>query len=251
MKKYITAVFLSLSLLMLASCNNESVVLKESKTYEITSDIKSIDVQIDAAEFIIEQADKFSVESNLKNLTVTEKDGVLSVVEENVFSSNYKDAKLKLSIPKNAALEDVDIETGAANLTAPSLTADSLELKLGAGKVQFGNLTANSNADIKGGAGDITIINGNLKNLTLELGVGSFDLTAALLGNSELNFGVGESNLTILGSKSDYKLDIEKGIGSISIDEEAVSESGNDGNGQNSIKITGGVGETNVFFKEK
>ena len=78
MKKYIVTALVLLLLLALASCANENVVLDDSQTYEITSDIHSLDIQINAADFKIEHGDEFSVESNLKYLSVFEKDGVLT-----------------------------------------------------------------------------------------------------------------------------------------------------------------------------
>ena len=73
MKKYIVTILVFFLLLALASCTNENVVLDDSQTYEITSDIHSLDIQINAADFKIKHGDAFSVESNLKYLSVSEK----------------------------------------------------------------------------------------------------------------------------------------------------------------------------------
>ena len=144
----------------------------------------------------------------------------------------------------------MDITTGAAKLTVDMLSVNSLELNLGAGDVRFEYLNASSNVDIKGGAGEITIASGTLSGLTLEMGVGELNLTAILLGNSDLKFGVGESNLTLLGSKDDYKVDIEKGLGNITVDGEKVTDFGSSGNGQNHVEIEGGIGTINLNFQE-
>ncbi|MBQ9839934.1 MAG: hypothetical protein IJO56_10670, partial [Oscillospiraceae bacterium] len=55
---------------------------------------------------------------------------------------------------------------------------------------------------------------------------------------------------TLLGSKEDYKLELEKGLGNISIDGVNVSDYGSSGNGTNKVEINGGVGSINVEFKE-
>ncbi len=251
MKKYIVAVLVFLSLLALASCANENVVLGDSQTYEITSDIHSLDIQINAADFKIEHGDEFLIESNLKYLSVSEKGGVLTIADEAKSSSNYSNAILTLCVPNGIVFDDVDITTGAAKLTVDALSASSLELKLGAGDVQFKSLNASSNADIKGGAGQITIASGTLNDLTLEMGVGELNLNVALRGNSDLKFGVGESNLTLIGSKDDYKVKIEKGLGSISVGGKTVSDFGSSGNGENQINIEGGVGAVNIAFQEE
>jgi hypothetical protein len=81
------------------------------------------------------------------------------------------------------------------------------------------------------------------------MGVGELNLTASLNGESNLEFGVGESDLTLIGSKDDYLFDINAGIGSISIDGKKYSEFINNKNALNEINIKGGVGELNISFK--
>ena len=80
---------------------------------------------------------------------------------------------------------------------------------------------------------EINIINGSLNNLSLKMGVGSLNLTATLNGKSNLEFGVGESNLTLIGSKDDYSFDIKAGIGSISIDGKSYSDFNDNKNAEN------------------
>ena len=250
MKKYIVTILVFFLLLALASCANENVVLDDSQTYEITSDIHSLDIQINAADFKIKHGDAFSVESNLKYLSVSEKNGVLTIVDEAKSSSNYSNAILKLYVPNGIVFDDVYITTGAAKLTVDTLSASSVELKLGAGDVRFESLNASANVDIEGGAGQITIVSGTLNDLSLEMGIGELNLTAAVLGESDLTFGVGESNLTLIGSKDDYKVDVEKGLGSISVDGKNVSDFGSSGNGQSHIHIEGGIGAVHIVFQE-
>ena len=102
-------------LLALASCANEKVVLGDSQTYEITFDIHSLDIQINAADFKIEHADAFSVESNLKYLSVSEKNGVLTIVDEAKSSSNYSNAVLTLYVPNGIVFDDVKLRLGRRN----------------------------------------------------------------------------------------------------------------------------------------
>jgi hypothetical protein len=145
--------------------------------------------------------------------------------------------------------EDIDISTGAAKLTAESISTKSLELKVGAVDVRFKCLNVTSKTDIEGGAGQISILDGEINDLTLKMGYGELNLTASLLGSSDLEFGVGQSNITILGGKDNYKIDIVKGVGSIYVDGDNLSESSNIGNGKNKIEISGGVGAINIIFK--
>ena len=76
------------------------------------------------------------------------------------------------------------------------------------------------------------------------------NLTSALTGESDFDLGIGESNITVIGNKDDYKFDIEKGIGNITVDGEGVSNIKRQGNGNNSIEVNGGIGAINLKFKE-
>ena len=248
MKKFTVLIISAVLLICLVGCSKQDVVLDEAKTYEIISEIHSLDVQISSADFKIVSAEEFAVESNLKYLSVSEKNGVLKIVDEPKSNSNYSNAILTLYVPTGMVFDDVDIETGAAKMTVDALSSSSVELKLGAGDVRFESLNASADVDIEGGAGQITIVSGTLNDLSLEMGMGELNLTAAVLGDSDLKFGVGESNVTLIGSKDDYKVDIEKSLGSITVDGKTVTDFGSSGNGQNHIEIDGGIGTINLKF---
>lgn len=251
MKKCLVFLCVLLLALSLSACVDTNVILGAPKTYEIADAVHSLDIRISAADLVIGQGANFSVESNLKNLTVTVRNGVLTVADEPLQGVAYADAMLTLYVPEGTVFESASVVTGAAKLTVDTLSADSVTLKLGAGKAEFGCLNAQENADIEGGAGEIVIRSGTVKDLSLDLGVGKLDMTAALLGQSRLHFGVGESRLTLTGSKEDYAFEIKKGIGSITFDAQAVGDSFAFGNGSRHINVEGGVGTVEIIFEGK
>ncbi len=226
-------------------------VTEDIKTYTVSSDISSLEVKINAADFTIKQGKSFFVESNLKHLTVEDKNGVLSIKETKKFSSTYTGAIFTLYIPADTVFEKANITTGAGRLTVDHLSATIMNFELGAGEVTIDTLIATSDVDIDGGAGKITISGGALHNLDLDMGVGQLNLTSALTEKSEFDLGIGESNITVIGNKDDYKLDIEKGIGNITVDGTGVSNIEGQGNGNNSIEVSGGIGAININFKAK
>lgn len=248
MRKHIVSFLLLIFAMLFSGCAGNAV-LDEICVHPVGSNIHSLEVRIGAADFTIKQADSISVESNLKYLTVSEENGVLSIIEETKTGVNYEGPILTLYMPTDVMYETIDISTGAGTLTTDALSAESLKFRLGAGDVDISNLIVSSEADIKGGAGEITIDDGTIHNLELEMGVGELNLTAALLGDSDLTFGVGESNLTLLGNEEDYRIEMEKGIGSIEIDGRNASDSDRFGNGRNSVKMQGGVGSINLSFQ--
>lgn len=229
---------------------DDKAVSDDIKTYALSSDIRDLEVKINAADFTIEQGESFSVESNLKHLTVEDKNGVLTITETKGFGNTYTGAVLTLYIPEDTVFEKANITTGAGRLTVDHLSADAMNFELGAGEVVIDTLIATSYVDIDGGLGKITISGGTLHNLDLDMGVGQLNLTSALTGESDFELGVGESNITVIGNKDDYKLDIEKGIGNITVDGTSVSNIKGQGNGKNSIEVSGGIGAINLKFNE-
>lgn len=252
------AIFLTVSILggilsvvgLLGGIFSSDAVMEDVKTYSVAADIRNLDIEINAADLLIKEGDAFSVESNLKHLKVEEKDGVLTIQETKIFAGTYSGAVLTVYVPAGTVFDSVNLTTGAGRLTIEKLSSGTLDFELGAGEVSVDSLIATEFSNIEGGAGRITISGGALKNLELEMGVGQLNLTSALTGNCRLDLGVGESNITLTGNKDDYKLDLEKGLGSIRVDGVNVSDYGSSGNGTNTVEVNGGVGAINVEFKD-
>lgn len=75
-------------------------------------------------------------------------------------------------------------------------------------------------------------------------------MTSAIKGNSKINAGIGSLELNVLGSKNDYVIKANKGIGNILIDGLNVSDNYTYGNGEDTLNIEGGIGSINVNFIE-
>ena len=233
---------------LLVGWNDRDVTTDEMKRYEITTEIERLEIEIGAADFKIEPAAAFSVESNLKNLTVKEQNGTLIIQQKTTRGITAEDAALTLYIPEGKTFQRVKMATGAGRLTVEQLSADTLMLEFGAGEVTIDELNASLAADIAGGAGRITIAGGTLCNLDLEMGVGELNLTSALMGDCELELGVGQSNIKVLGDRADYRLDLEKGLGSLTVDGVNISNTETHSGGNHSLSIHGGIGAIHVDF---
>ncbi len=223
---------------------------EDVKTYTLSSEINSLYVDISAADITVKQGEAFSVESNLKYLAVKEGKGQLTVKENKMLFGNYNNATLIITIPEGVAFDKAELKTGAGRLTVETLCAEVLDCEFGAGEVRIDSLSASVKADIDGGAGKITVSGGSINNLDFDMGVGQFNFTSYLTGDCDLDLGIGESNITLLGTKDCYKLDIEKGLGNITVDGKNVADFGSSGNGQNKLDISGGIGAINVKFEK-
>lgn len=248
MKKYIIILMVLLCVISLTGCQKQ-VKLGAPKDYPVSGEVRALRMDINAADLKIEQADKFHVESNLKHLTVSVQNGVLQIRQKDKVGVSYTDAMLTLHVPEDTVFESVRIDTGAGKLTAEELRAERVDFSLGAGAMEIGYLETTKATDIEGGAGAIVIFDGSITDLDLEMGVGGLDLTAALLGECELSLGVGESKLTLSGSEEDYSVEIEKGLGDITVNGEQVSSYRTMGDGRNRVEIEGGVGAIHLEYR--
>ena len=221
----------------------------DMRDYEISGDFSDLDIEISAAELKIIRGDALLVKSNIKKLEVYVNDGCLNIKEDTgpqIFGSNYVGALLEITLPEDISFGKAEIETGAGVVEIESLTASYLKMLLGAGKVTIKELTASASADIDGGAGELNILGGSLKDLDFDMGVGEFNLKSKLLGSCDLDMGVGEANLTLIGTPDDYKIDFSTGLGSVRYNGDDVENGQIIGNGGTKIDIDGGVGAVNV-----
>lgn len=230
--------------------DGEDAVMDEMKLYEVSENITSIDISINAADLVIREGEVFSVESNLKRLTVKERNGVLSVKESKSRGVSYNGAALVITLPKGTVLDKAEIESGAGRFSADRLAAKTVDLGLGAGAVEIDLLEASERSEIDGGAGKITVSDGSINALDLDMGVGQLELNVALTGNCDLDLGVGKTVLNLLGGRDDYSVRVEKGLGSVKIDGKDVSDGEVFGNGANRINVEGGVGSVDISYKE-
>ncbi len=252
-RKFIKCTFIVLlvivTLLAVSSCIFSDATYDEMINYAVGSDIRSLYIEVPAADITIKEGDSFSVESNLKNITVDNENSLLKIKSRKTFAESYNDAKLVITVPSDVSFENVVLITGAGVLNADSIAATNIECDFGAGEINIGSMIAMGSAEIDGGAGKITISSGAMHNLDFDMGVGELNFTSALTGECEFDFGVGESNITLIGNKDNYSLDIERGVGSITIDGKKVTDAGGFSNGMNKVEISGGIGSINITFK--
>ena len=169
--------------------------------------------------------------------------------EKSFGNKKYDDAFLTICIPEGIVFNEIDITTGAGRFTAETLSAEVIDFEFGAGEVNIGELNASLEADIEGGAGQIIIGGGRLCDLQLDMGVGELFLVSEIVRSGELNLGVGEVNITLLGGRENYTAELNKGIGSIRFDGDEISKGGDFGNGKNLVEINGGIGSISISFE--
>ncbi len=229
--------------------DGEKNMAGERKVYTVSQDIHKLMLKIGAAELKIEIGDRFQVESNLNALKVEDGGGTLRITEDSLFGANYNDVFVTLTLPAGHELREATLQTGAGRVAIQQLTAQELDLDLGAGEVIISTLVATQEADIDTGAGRVTISDGSLKNLDLDMGLGKLELTAKLSGSCQIDQGVGEIRLRLMGSQDDYTISVKKGIGDIQIDGRSVENDTTHGRGEGKLRVNGGIGSAHITFE--
>lgn len=222
-------------------------VMEKLEELKITEDASVLDIEVKTANIIIKQGEKLKVETNNKYINIKESNNKLFIEEtKHNFFGKSSSSDLIIYIPSNLTFDGVAINSGAGKIGIANLSTKNLDLDLGAGKVIINNLNVLESTSIDGGAGKISILNGSIYNLELDMGVGELELSAKLNGNNEIDAGVGRISLNLIGT--DYKIKVDKGIGSTSINGNDVKDDTYYGEGNNIVDIDGGVGSIDIFY---
>lgn len=226
---------------------------REVVSEQEAQEVKRLDVSVKATRVWVKLADAgVSYQTNNEYIDVWEEDGTMHVVERShgVFGFGGT-GELTIYLSDTVELDEIKFEVGAGTLTAENLTAKRIELELGAGKTEIGNLYASEKLELDGGAGLLQVKNGKAQNAEIEIGAGKADLKLELVGKSQVDSGVGKLDLVLIGSETDYRLEIDKGIGSVSYNGRNLADGAREGSGANSVEIESGVGAVEIKTTER
>lgn len=215
------------------------------------SEVKTLNIDIDSSNIEIKIGNGFRVETSNKYIDLREDNKEIYIAEKkhNWFTSKNV-SNLVIYVPHEVLLEKVNINSGVGTVDIEELLTEELDLNLGAGTVNINNLTALDSVKIDGGAGEVNISNSSLNNLKLNIGVGKFTMKTRISGNSEIDHGIGEAILNLMGEKEKYQIYVDKGIGSLTIDGNEVVDDYVYGSGNDKIDIDGGIGSISINFME-
>lgn len=231
--------------------DKHSDIIEDLKNLNITGEnISVLDIDIKAANLVIKKGDKLSAETNNKYIDYKQ-DGNKITIKEKKHSWFMKKNKsdLVVYVPEGFVFDGISIDAGAGKISIDEINTKILNIDFGAGKATINNLIVENYAEIDGGAGEISILNGNINDLDLDVGVGKFTLNSKLTGNNKIDAGVGELNINLVGNMEDYKIRVDKGIGSAKLNHQDMKNETIYGTGINSLDIDGGIGSININVK--
>ena len=257
------AVFLIVNIISLAAYgiisigsifnNNENNTITEGfKNIKTKNQINKLEIETKGVAITIKKGDKFKIETDNKDIKIKESDNKLLIIEDNnkwFTKSDY--TELIISVPNDYQFDEVSIDSGAGRIEIYRLNTKKIDLDLGAGQVNISNLTVTEEADIDGGAGEMNITTSSINNLDLDLGVGKVTLDSSLYGFNEIDGGIGELIVNLIGTENDYQIKCTKALGKITLNNEKIQSNKSYGNGNNLMEINGGIGNIKINYFNK
>lgn len=210
--------------------------------------VTSLKIEIGAARARVVQGNCTTVATETKNLELTTRlDGARLVVTEATGWWHWPttDSELAVCVPKDMALEVLEIETGAGELILQNLETEQLKLDLGAGRTLVEYLTVTERTKINGGAGLVEIKDSVLTGVDLDMGVGRTSIVARFVGDAKIEAGLGKLELGLVGETADYRLEAEQGLGGLTLS--GISQGGQ---GKHKVSVKGGVGAMEIRLVE-
>ena len=231
--------------------NNTDSINKELANIHVDNNISILDIEVATSNIIIKEGNEIKIETDNKYIKLTEKNNKLFITEEKHKWLNIKkDGDLTIYIPSTYIFDNITIENGAGKIEIQTLNTKRLNLELGFGKAEINHLMVSNNAEIEGGTGEIAIHSSKINNLDLDMGMGKTTINGLITGNSKIDAGVGALHLNLLGTLNDYEIILEKGLGNATLNKQKMNNNTHNGNGDNLINITGGIGNIKIETKE-
>ena len=233
---------------------NNSELLTYTEEY---TGIESLDIDLSKSGLEIKTGESFKVEfvNVPKDLSTRLNDSSkeLKIEDETLklFENVNEDSKVIVYIPNDYELRSVKLDlVGVSGAYIEGFKAEKLEVDIGAGKYEINNVQATT-AEIDSGAGETYINNSTFDNLEFSAGVGQAAINCKVNNKGEIESGVGKLEVNLIGTKDNYKVRAETGIGNLTIDGNKVRDGEIVGNGATNINVEAGIGQTTINFVEE
>ena len=234
---------------------NKNIITDDLKVISSeVNEVSTLKIDLACTNLDIKTGNSFKVETNNSKITFEEKDGSVKIKEENRnwLNNNNSESNLIIYIPEDMIdIDETKIETGAGKINIENLNTQSLYLELGAGDVYLENVIETGDTKIDGGVGKTELKSCEINNLKANLGMGEFVFNGKLIGKSEIDSGVGAINIKLMEKKENYTIEVDKGLGNVTLDGQKLEIDRVYGTGKNYLDIDGGIGSIKIDFKEE
>lgn len=221
--------------------------MREISEHISPDQISALKITVEFANLEIKAGETFKVETNCSDISLREKNGQLVIAEDGVGILAKNRGWVAVSVPeKMPPFREVIIETGAGEIYLEELAAEEMSLELGAGNAEMNRLVVSEKLKLDGGVGRTKITEAQINNLDLNVGVGEIVLDAKLTGKSKVDAGIGNIHIDLTDELENYRIEVDHGIGAVTVNGEAVATDTVYGTGESYLKIDGGIGAIKI-----
>lgn len=129
------------------------------------------------------------------------------------------DNYIRLEVPKDFRFDNIELELGAGMIKADSLLASNhINMEIGAGELTAKSLSADTlSVDI--GAGNVELENASIKNSDLEIGLGNMTCSGLITGNLTAECGMGNLSLYLNDDYENHNYKVDLAMGSMTLNQ--------------------------------
>lgn len=204
-------------------------------------------VEGDSDKIIVRSAKKINMSQSGKTLTIDTDKGV----KVHFFGITEEGHHVEITLPKGKEFHKIDIEVGAGQLNADSLTVEDIEMEIGAGSIIVDTLICEK-GKINVGAGEAIIKDGTSGKLDLNVGLGDLQYNGSLSGDLDADCGMGNMDIRLDAKEGDFNYQIDVGMGTISVDGESyggmAQKKDIDNDAKADMDLDCGMGSINIKF---
>lgn len=141
--------------------------------------------------------------------------------------------EITLYVPTDFYFEEVKVSLGAGSVASSTLwRAGELELELAAGEIELSNL--------------------EVVSLNAQVGAGTLTYNGSVLGNADVECGMGDIELELSGAETDFNYDVEVAAGDVIIGRESfggiAGERSINNNASKNINVECAMGTVDITF---
>ena len=199
----------------------------ELKTGETAPEpFTALEIDVATADVEISVGDAFRVEYALdEEPEITQEGGLFRLKEPSHsgigiigITSGGSGAYVRVTVPADAEFDSVKLDTATGELTVSQLRCKTLSVDLSTGDAHLIAVTADTlTADAS--TGSVILSDCAVKDARLDVSTGSIEARSlAVTGSLKADASTGDVALDLRGQASDFRMDLESGTGSVTVD---------------------------------
>lgn len=246
--------------------NGEAYYNRAYEEHFPMENIRNLDLDLGAGTLIIQEKDAIDntidiyiqgvgkcrdyIENSESTLHVEGFQGITHIIGTNI----YKENCITIAIPAGCQFDEVELEIGAGVMEVYNISTYEMEATVGAGELLLYNVETNEwSLDV--GAGVVDTNTMTVRNdADIAVGMGNLIYYGSIMGNLDVECGMGNIEMELTGKETDHNYEIECGAGNIEIggfSASALAMERKINNGAAStFEIECNMGSVNIWFRD-